>query len=312
MLYDSTRKVIWKTDTNGKGSGEPHRESNTLTFYLTCFSFSNIGPYSFEMQSDCNLVLYDINRNPTWSSDSVPPLAGVTTGGDAKTYSLNGGKTTNLFDVNSACSGNGVINKFDFNRENGQTGKIPLSCYSSSDFGSPQGAKTASNDGGGGAIEFLDRHNVVCSAGNALSSFALRKDGNNIFYDYTCSAVPFLGQCSKRTSKQGGRDNLNTLFNVGGPSCNAYEVMTQFNFESLSGNQHRFSYTCCSTYRTDAVPVNVCRSNVRSGRCEKMPLVSANCKAEITADGNLIVRHRASDNILWSHNSKDGVAPFAM
>lgn len=83
VIYDSTNKPVWASNTSGKGVG-PYKsvmqsdgnyvlyDSTGKPLWASNTYQKGVGPYRLVMQDDCNLVIYDKNNTPTWSSRANP------------------------------------------------------------------------------------------------------------------------------------------------------------------------------------------------------------------------------------------------
>jgi hypothetical protein len=80
VIYNSSGKAVWASNTNGKGYSPPFRtimqgdgnlvlyDSNNRPVWSSGTQGKGSYPFRLIMQSDCNLVVYDANWRPTWSS----------------------------------------------------------------------------------------------------------------------------------------------------------------------------------------------------------------------------------------------------
>jgi hypothetical protein len=79
VVYDSTNKPLWASNTNGKGI-PPYKYIMQGDGNLVIYDYTNnplwasntdlegISPYKTIIQEDCNFVLYDSTEKPLWSS----------------------------------------------------------------------------------------------------------------------------------------------------------------------------------------------------------------------------------------------------
>lgn len=121
--------------------------------------------------------------------------------------------------------------------------------------------ETSCNEGNAGKLEYLDRHNVACPAGNVLTAFRYTVCGGGKFqYKYTC-AVPktaLIHTDSKKTSCNEMQDKEIVYLDRHHLSCDAGSAMGSFKLEmgtppgaSVAGNcgsaKGDFAYECFST-----------------------------------------------------------------
>jgi hypothetical protein len=88
VIYDSTNKPMWASNTYGKGAA-PYRtvmqsdgnlvlyDKNNQPIWASNTSGKGVGPFRLVMQDDCNLVVYDKNNQATWASKSNPVTPGL-------------------------------------------------------------------------------------------------------------------------------------------------------------------------------------------------------------------------------------------
>jgi len=104
---------------------------------------------------------------------------------------------------------------------------------------------------GSAKLDYLDRHDIRCSEGSVLSSFAMHgpcKDG--IHYTWQCLDLPLV-QCESRTTPgssfgSGKIDYLDRQH----VACNSGELLTEFHLnavsdESLAPAAINYNYKCC-------------------------------------------------------------------
>jgi hypothetical protein len=115
-------------------------------------------------------------------------------------------------------------------------------------------ADTPENDGAGGRMEFLDRHNVQCPAGSAIAQFKLnaKDNGNRISYSYNCitPAIENKMTCYDKSTSPSSANGFgfNTEYldrqNV---KCGDNEVMQRFRMASnMAANSLLYEYKCCA------------------------------------------------------------------
>lgn len=106
------------------------------------------------------------------------------------------------------------------------------------------------------AMNYLDRHNVVCPAGTAINKFRQGRSGNKINIKYECVAVETVC-CKSFTGAAQSAGNQNTYYldrqNVGDNSVATNMVMTQYKaFASYSPSKLWYTWTMCQLVDVDA------------------------------------------------------------
>jgi hypothetical protein len=109
---------------------------------------------------------------------------------------------------------------------------------------------TPMNDDGGGNVIYLDRHDVNCGTGAAISKVRLQREwpsGKKYRYDYTCSKVAGLGACVNH-STNGNEDGGGNMVYLDrhDVKCKPGEVLTRFKVNRPTDKTIRYDYTCCA------------------------------------------------------------------
>ena len=102
------------------------------------------------------------------------------------------------------------------------------------------------NDDGGGNSVFLDRHNVKCGHGEAISSFHLKRGGNKYQIVYKCCKTPVVCKPRPKENKMTD-DGSGSMVFLDRQNINCGKnYLTQFKMtRKPGGGQYKFSYTCC-------------------------------------------------------------------
>lgn len=111
-------------------------------------------------------------------------------------------------------------------------------------------------DTGGGSMGqnawesiFLDRQDVNCGDGNAITTFKMERDstGTKMRYRFGCSPVSGAGSCRSVTTPVNDDGGGNTHFldrhNV---ICNSNEIMTRFVLRRPAAGKINYEYRCCA------------------------------------------------------------------
>ena len=115
-------------------------------------------------------------------------------------------------------------------------------------------SSTAENDGGGGRMEYLDRHNVECPAGTAIAQFKLnsKNDANQISYSYNCIAPAVQNKmvCHDKSTSPTIADGFGfktEYLDRQLVKCEDNQVMQRFQMVSnWPGNSLLYEYRCCN------------------------------------------------------------------
>lgn len=117
--------------------------------------------------------------------------------------------------------------------------------------------QTACQDGADALVQFLDRHNLDCGAGNAMSSWTVKNAGcsTNYFYmDYSCNTVPVLtGTVTTRnTGCQVGVGYKTEYLDRHNVECNNNEVLQQWRLmtATCSAGLMKVDYNCAGVFTT--------------------------------------------------------------
>ncbi len=115
-------------------------------------------------------------------------------------------------------------------------------------------SSTAENDGGGGRMEYLDRHNVECPAGTAIAQFKLnsKNDANQISYSYNCIAPAVQNKmvCHDKSTSPTIADGFGfktEYLDRQLVKCEDNQVMQRFQMVSnMAANSLLYEYRCCN------------------------------------------------------------------
>ena len=130
--------------------------------------------------------------------------------------------------------------------------RYKFKCAKGLDFSAPQERMTSAEDDGNGKLVFLDRLNVDCHEGRALTSFRLKRVGSDkIMYKYSCAAPLNNAGLKCRDAKtsfesDGGGGRKIEFLDRQHPSCGNDEVMQQFKLvRNARRNKIGYEYRCC-------------------------------------------------------------------
>jgi len=100
---------------------------------------------------------------------------------------------------------------------------------------------------GSGNVIFLDRQNVKCAAGSALSGFGLRRSGNQVRYQYYCNQhqgiKPTVTQRYTGWGPHNGSGGSTNYLDRHTVNCPSGQVLQGFRLNT-SGSSIRYSYQC--------------------------------------------------------------------
>jgi hypothetical protein len=151
------------------------------------------------------------------------------------------------------------------------------------------------------SVNYLDRHNVVCPAGEVLRQFKLTrnsKDNSQVRYDYTCVKAETLCCKSYTGSKQNSEDQRTYYLDrhtVGDSAKGTTQVLQQFKlFATSSGtNQLWYTWTLCKLKDMDAqIAFNTSKASVVSAQAaqDKSQTESDAAKAKDTEAQKALVK----------------------
>lgn len=221
----------------------PRRNANTAEEQQTPIKNHFLMMYTVNVRNS-DILKAEV-MNSTWTYGELPLQA------QAKHTApdLDGnGNTVYLDRQNVECSKNGVLSQFQLVRPSSNKVQYNYTCQNASDIYPSVYWATNFNEEGGGNMVYLDRHNVQCPAGTALSRFRLQRNGQGKYrYNYRCSQVPSMGQCTNKSTTQDLDGGGNMVYldrqNVG---CGEKEVMTRFRLVRPTMSTVRYDYTCCA------------------------------------------------------------------
>jgi hypothetical protein len=142
------------------------------------------------------------------------------------------------------CGQNSAVNYFKLQRGDGtirysfkcvKSDHISNTCYNKET--PPQ--ETASNSHK--SANYLDRHMVTCDAGQALRSFVLTRNGNKVFYKYSC-CVAKIKNCFKAKTAEADHGEMSTHY-LDRQEVDAKESNVFNNFHLVSANGKFFYET---------------------------------------------------------------------
>jgi len=170
------------------------------------------------------------------------------TTGNTPFQTMGGGHAEFLDRHNIDCGANGAINQFKLNtQEYRRDGNISYAytCTTGPGIKDPVPTSTPRETSGHKGVHYLDRHNVQCDNGSAISRMQLRSENDTFRYDYSCSKTQDFGDCYNLSTDP----NLLTGFEVAhldrhDVRCKSNEVMSRFQLARV-GDQIKYDYTCC-------------------------------------------------------------------
>jgi len=151
---------------------------------------------------------------------------------------------------NVDCPAKSALSQFALGRPTTETINYMYTCQEATDLGPTEPIlSTPDSDMGNAQLEYLDRQNVSCPAGKALSKFRLIGGApGNIKYEYRCITVPKLStSCETKTT---GANELPADGNIvyldrHNVICPTNKLLTQFGLKRVGTNQIQYTYTCC-------------------------------------------------------------------
>jgi len=152
---------------------------------------------------------------------------------------------------NLKCASGAGLSSWRLSRPSGNQVEFQYGCCSWPDTALAQcvDKATGGTDDGGGKVEYLDRHNPACDAGQVMTQWKLgRPSGNSIRIEYRCCvAEPGLSGCSTQSTagSDDGGGNANYL-DRHSFECPANGALTQWRLTRPSGNQIAIEHTCCA------------------------------------------------------------------
>jgi len=137
---------------------------------------------------------------------------------------------------------------------NGETMRYFYICAQGITWGPAVGVVTAENDGGGGRMEYLDRHNAECPQGTAMAQFKMnsKNDAEKISYSYNCiaPAVETKMACYDKSTSPTSADGFGfkTLYlDRQIVKCDDNQVLQRFHMvANMPGNSLLYEYRCCN------------------------------------------------------------------
>lgn len=122
---------------------------------------------------------------------------------------------------------------------------------------------TPVNDGGGGNLIYLDRHNLDC-VDKPLNRMYYARVGDNFKYEYTCASGGKLNKPFNKVTNGNDWGGGNTIFlDRHDADCGTNSVMTRLHLYRPQWNQVAWDYSCATnsqdkklTCRKDATPFN--------------------------------------------------------
>lgn len=179
---------------------------------------------------------------------ATPSAAYTSTNGNTPFQTMGGGHADFLDRHNIDCGGNGAINQFKLNtQEYRKDGNISYAytCTTGPGIKDPTPTSTPRQISGHKGVHYLDRHNVQCENGSAISRMQLRSENDTFRYDYSCSKTQEFGDCYNLSTAP----NLLRGFEVAhldrhDVKCQPNEVLSRFQLVRV-GDQIKYDYTCC-------------------------------------------------------------------
>jgi len=164
-----------------------------------------------------------------------------------------GGNIYYLDRQNVECPANSAIDGFHLIRPSGNTLAYQFSCRtkcSGMKSGQTYTGRTNPNATSGNknqSANYLDRHHVSCRNGFALKQFKLGRQGNNIFYSYTCTAALCKVRQRTYTAWQSGGRNEVIYLDRQNIRMQSHTVITGFKLETkyTGGTSFRYLVDYC-------------------------------------------------------------------
>jgi hypothetical protein len=111
---------------------------------------------------------------------------------------------------------------------------------------------------------YLDRHNVACRSGTAMSGWRLSRGGtrNKIQINYRCCRVnQGMGRCTtKSTPANAWGDGQTIYLDRHNAQCDGNQIMTTWQLRRPKGDQINIVYTCCEANPIPEWPGGVFRN----------------------------------------------------
>lgn len=177
-------------------------------------------------------------------SNTVPEFASV----DKTTTANDTGNTYFLDRQNIDCGNSSVLNHMVLTRPNEAKIQYNYKCLSANDLGAQIPKETPLNDEGGGALIYLDRHDVRCDNTQGISGMTLVRDGAGKYkYVYKCVPVPKLGNCVEKKTPVNDIDGYSAIYldrhNI---KCDDKQVLNRIHLVNAGNNKVYYEYSCCS------------------------------------------------------------------
>ena len=185
--------------------------------------------------------------------NEAPIIVGMTNIEKQTDWNDLGGSKTQFLDRHSVDCFPSAVSAFKLER-NGEKMRYFYDCAQGITWGPAVGVVTAENDGGGGKLEYLDRHNVECPQGTVIAQFKMnsKNDAHKISYSYNCiaPAVETKMACYDKSTSPTSADGFGFKTHYLDRQlvkCDDNQVMQRFHMVSnMAGNSLLYEYRCCN------------------------------------------------------------------
>jgi hypothetical protein len=186
----------------------------------------------------------------TYYYAGVPPFTSVSKETPANDW--GNGLTYYLDRHDLNCGEKSTLSQLQLTRPATDKIQYKYTCNNTIDAGKPIQKSTPMNDYGGGQVIFLDRHNIQCDPGQALTEMKLVRnaDGRQYQYQYQCSPIPNLSTCvEKETPANELGNNTSIYLDRHNVKCGEGEVLSGLRFVRPTPGTIQYKYRCCSRKR---------------------------------------------------------------
>jgi hypothetical protein len=157
--------------------------------------------------------------------------------------------SNNIFleDHNIDCK-NKALNRIHLGRDSKGNYNFDYTCNSGGQIGTSIDKSTPLNDDGGGNTSYLERHDINCGTGSALTQMKLSRDGKgHIKYNYKCAPSTKPLTCRQAFTGFNDTGGNNTYYlDRHDVKCNADEALSQLKYTGdAATGKYEYQYTCC-------------------------------------------------------------------
>ena len=182
------------------------------------------------------------------SAPVAPTVVPFSFGSNESTpFNDEGGGNSIYLDRHNIDCKNKALNRIHLLRDGKGQYKFEYTCNNGGQVGTPVDKSTPLNDEGGGNSAFLDRHDINCGTGSALTQMKLGRDGKGQFkYDYKCAPSTQPLTCRQASTGVNETGGGNTYFlDRHDVKCNADEALSQLKYTGDGTGKFEYKYTCC-------------------------------------------------------------------